>query len=134
MLRNGLIDEAEKLEPFLVAVPLLAQTEDLAVSGIQGGEQRRGAIALVIMRHGWATSGFERQAGLGTIKGLDLTLLIQAKHHGMLRRIQIQTERRAGNRQARSALRARSAAAANRLLRQRRFASSARARLRESRK
>lgn len=44
------------------------------------------------MRHGLATSGFERQAGLSTIQGLDLTLLIEAKHHGMLGRIQIQTD------------------------------------------
>src|SRR5215831_6148640 len=92
MRRNGLIDEAEELEPFLVTVPFLAQTEHLTISGIQGGEQGRRAIALVIMRHSLATSGFERQAGLGAVKGLDLTLLIQAKHHGMLGRIQIQTD------------------------------------------
>jgi hypothetical protein len=31
---NGLVDQAKKLEPFLMAMPLLAQTKDLAVGGI----------------------------------------------------------------------------------------------------
>jgi len=65
---NGLIEEAEKLEPFLMAVPLLAQTVHLPVSGIQGSEQRRRAIAPVIMRHGLAGTGFERQARLRTVE------------------------------------------------------------------
>jgi hypothetical protein len=33
-----------------------------------------------------ATSGFERQAGLGTIQSLDLALLIQAEHDQKLGR------------------------------------------------
>src|SRR5215472_1621600 len=48
-------------------------------------------MALVIMRHGLAATGFERRARLRTVEGLDLTFLIQAQHQRMFGRIQIQT-------------------------------------------
>jgi hypothetical protein len=38
--RNGLVDETEKLEPFLMAKPLLAQAKDLTVGRIQRGKKR----------------------------------------------------------------------------------------------
>src|SRR5208282_6593824 len=59
--RNGLVDQTEKLEPFLMAMPLLAQAEDLAVGRIQRGEQSGGAVAFVVVRHGGAASALQRQ-------------------------------------------------------------------------
>ena len=38
--RNRLVDQTEKLEPFLMAMPLLAKAKDLAVGRIQRGEQK----------------------------------------------------------------------------------------------
>src|SRR5438552_8219668 len=77
---NGLVDETEKLEPFLMAMPLLAQAEDLAVGGVQSGEQSGRAVAFVVVRHGGPAPALQRQAGLGTIQGLNLTLLVGAQH------------------------------------------------------
>jgi hypothetical protein len=35
---DGVVDQAEKLEPFLMAMPLLAQAKDFIVGGIQRGK------------------------------------------------------------------------------------------------
>src|SRR5712691_5652586 len=58
---------------------------------IEGCEQRRRPIPFVVMGSGLATSAFERQARLGAIQGLDLTLLIQTQHQSVLRWVQVQT-------------------------------------------
>ena len=57
---------------------------------IQRGKERRGAVALVIVCHGRTTPLFERQPGLSTIKGLDLALFIDAEHHRMRWRADIE--------------------------------------------
>src|ERR1039458_8743193 len=50
------------------------------------------AVAFVIVRHGGAASALQRQAGLGTIQGLNLALLVGAQHQRVLRRIEIQAD------------------------------------------
>src|SRR6266566_6093969 len=70
--RDGLVDQAEKLEPFLVPMPLLAQAKDLAIGRVQRGKQSGGAVAFVIMRHSGAASALQGQTGLGTVQSLNL--------------------------------------------------------------
>src|SRR6266403_2653263 len=41
------------------------------------GKQRGGSMPLVIMRHRMGTALFHGQTGLGTVKSLDLALLVQ---------------------------------------------------------
>ena len=89
---NGLVDQTEKLEPFLMAMPLLAQAKDLAVGCIQRGKQSGCAVVFVVVRHGGTASALQRQAGLGTIEGLNLALLVGAQHQRVLRRIEIQAD------------------------------------------
>ena len=62
---------------------LHAAADDLAFEDIQGGEHGGGAVALVIVGHGGATSFLHRQTGLGAIEGLDLALLVEAEHHSV---------------------------------------------------
>jgi len=62
---------------------LHAAADDLAFEDVQGGEQGGGAVALVIVGHGGATSFLHRQTGLGAIEGLDLALLVEAEHHSV---------------------------------------------------
>lgn len=57
--RNGLVNQAEKLEPFLMAMPLLTKAKDLAVGRIQRGKQSGRAVALVIMRHNQYLHSFD---------------------------------------------------------------------------
>ena len=47
-LETLIVDDVQPLQPLLVAVPILAHGDDVALQGIEGGEQRCGAVALVV--------------------------------------------------------------------------------------
>src|SRR5215470_4159120 len=92
MRRHGLVEQAQKLEPFLVAMAFLTKPVHLAVGRIEGSEKSSRAIAFVIVCHGLATPTLERQSGLGTIQSLDLTFLVHAQHQSVFGRVQIQAD------------------------------------------
>src|SRR3984893_15471204 len=69
---------------------LIALSDHLSLQDFQSGEQRGRSVALIVMRHGSATALFQRQARLGAIQRLNLTLFIHAEHNRLLRRIQIE--------------------------------------------
>lgn len=54
--RRDLINHAQELEPFLMAMPVIAHADHRAVKGIHGGEQRGSAVPFVIVGHGAATA------------------------------------------------------------------------------
>jgi len=80
---SALFDEPEEFEPLLVPVFVHALANDFPRGGVERGEQRSGAIALVVMGHGLAASFLERKSGLGPVEGLDLALLVTTENHGM---------------------------------------------------
>ena len=80
------IELLEKLQELLMPVPGIALADHPAFDDLQGGKQRRGAVAMVVVRVGATAPGLERQTGLRAIQGLDLTLLIDAQHDRVLRR------------------------------------------------
>jgi len=82
--RDGLVDEAEKLEPLLVAMPLLAQAKDLAVGRIQRGKQGGSAVAFVVVRHVAPRPRFSGKPGWVRSKSLNLALLVGAQHQRVL--------------------------------------------------
>src|SRR5436190_3247652 len=86
------VDELKELEPFLMAMPILALPNQLAVGHIERRKQGRGAVADIIMRHGSGASFLERQSRLRAIERLDLALLIAAENDRMLGRIQIEAD------------------------------------------
>jgi len=90
--RDDVVDDAQKLQPLLVAVPVLAHGDDIALHSIQSGEQRRGAVALVVVSHRAAASLLHRQTRLSPIQSLNLALLVSAQNHGMFGRTQIQAD------------------------------------------
>ncbi len=49
-------------------------------------------MAFVIVGHGSALSGLERQTRLGTVKRLDLALLVDRQHHRVGRGMHIETD------------------------------------------
>jgi hypothetical protein len=51
-----------------------------------------GAVPLVVVRHGPAAPGLDRQAGLGAVERLDLALFVNRQHHGVGRRIDIEPD------------------------------------------
>ena len=53
----------EELDELLMAVALHAATDDRAVQNIESGDQRGGSVPLIIVGHGRALAGLQRQAG-----------------------------------------------------------------------
>ena len=81
---HGTLDGSAEADEFLVGVRAHATAEDDAVQDVEGGEQRGGAVALVVVGHGCARCGPERQAGRDAVKGLDLEqvwLAIRSESH-----------------------------------------------------
>ena len=70
----------------------VALHDHCAVEHAERGEQGRGAVPLVIVRHGLATPRFDRQSRLGAIEGLDLALFVNRQHDRMGRRIDIEPD------------------------------------------
>lgn len=79
-------------DEFLMAMTLHVLADDGAVEHVEGGEQRGGSVALVVMGHGSEPTPLHRQAGLGAVERLDLALLVNRQHDGMGRRIDIETD------------------------------------------
>jgi hypothetical protein len=46
--RHQLIDSAQKLQPFLMAVPVVAHGNDLTFERIEGGKQRSRSVSLIV--------------------------------------------------------------------------------------
>jgi len=88
--RHLRLDGVKKADEFLVAVSLHALPEDFTFEHVEGGEQRCGAVALIIMHHGSAPARLQRQTRLGAVECLDLRLLIDRKHDGMGGRIDVE--------------------------------------------
>ena len=85
-------DGVEEADELLVPMPLHAAADNAAFQHVEGGEQRGGAVALVVVGQGAAAPALERQARLGAVERLDLALLIHRKHHGMGRRIDVEAD------------------------------------------
>lgn len=68
-----------------------AGREQRALRNIEGGKQRGGAMALVIMGHRAAPAVLQREAGLSAIERLDLAFLIHRQNDRMFWRMQIQS-------------------------------------------
>ena len=96
--RMGGGDLLEEREEFLVAVPRVAGIGgDLPGGHLQGGEQGGGAVPLVVMGAALGQAGAQRQHRRGPVQGLDLALLIDADHDGVVRRRQVQARPRRGS-------------------------------------
>src|ERR1700756_5953800 len=59
------LDLVEEADELLMPMLLHAAPDDLAFEHVEGGEQRGGAVALVIMGHGGGTALLQGQGRLG---------------------------------------------------------------------
>ena len=59
---------------------------------VQRCKQRRGAVTPTVVGASFGLPGLHRQQWRGAVKGLDLGLLVDAEHHGMVGRIDIQAD------------------------------------------
>jgi hypothetical protein len=90
--RHSGVDDIEEADELLMAMALHALADDLAFEHIEGSEQGRGAVTLVIVGHRAGATLLHRQAGLGAVERLDLALLINRQHDGVVRRIDIKPD------------------------------------------
>jgi hypothetical protein len=70
-----------------MAVALHAAADHRPVEHAERGEQGGGAVPLVVMRHGLAAPGLDRQSRLGAVECLDLAFFVDRQHHRMRRRV-----------------------------------------------
>ena len=87
--RDLRLDGVQEANEFLMAVTLHVASNDRAVEDVQRREQRRCAVAFVVMGHRSGAALLHRQARLGAVESLDLAFLIDRNHYGMGRRIDI---------------------------------------------
>ena len=90
--RHRGLDPVQKAEEFLVAMARHALADDRAVENVERREQGGRAIADVIVRHRAGAAALHRQAGLGTVKGLNLRFLVNRQHQAMRRRVEIEPD------------------------------------------
>jgi len=88
--RNGALHGIEEFDEVLMAVPRHAAPDHGALEDVEGGEQRGGAVTLIIVSHGSTLAGLERQTRLGPVEGLDLALLADRHDHGAPGRVHVQ--------------------------------------------
>jgi hypothetical protein len=70
------LDGIEEADELLMPTALHAAADGPALEHIESGEQRCGAVALVIMSHCASPTCLHGQAGLGAVEGLDLALFV----------------------------------------------------------
>ena len=92
--RHRGLDGVEEADELLVAVALHVAADDGAVEDVQRGEQRGGAVPLVVVGHRAGAALLHRQAGLGAVERLDLALLVDREHDGVRRRVDDRARRR----------------------------------------
>ena len=90
--RHTGVHALEKAQILLVAMAALADGQDLAGGDVQGGKEGRGAVAHVVVRDAFDVADAHRQQRLGSVQSLDLALLVDAEHHGLVRRVQIESD------------------------------------------
>ena len=86
------LDGVEEADELLVPVALHIAADDGAVEDVEGREQCRRAMTLVVVGHRPGAALLHRQAGLGAVERLDLALFIDREDDGMGGRIDIETD------------------------------------------
>src|SRR5215207_9401511 len=81
-LRIDLVEELAKLNRAMAPVEL---ANHLASLSVQGGEQRSGAVALVVMSPAFRLSRAHRQNWLRAIQSLNLRFLVNTQHQRLIR-------------------------------------------------
>ena len=84
------VNRLQELGELVVAVPGLALANHRSGLHVECRKQGGSAVALIIMGHRPAFPRLHRQAGLAPVQCLDLAFLVDGKHDGLLRRVQVQ--------------------------------------------
>src|SRR6201993_2605938 len=91
-LGRAAVDGSQEPQPFLVAMALHALPDHPTGGDIERGEQRRRAVALVVVGHRSGPPLLHRQSRLRAIERLDLALLIDREHERAVRRGKVEAD------------------------------------------
>jgi len=72
--RHGVLDGIEEADELLMAMPLHVAPDYSAVEHVEGGEQRRCAISLIVVGHCAGAAFLHGQPRLRAVERLDLAL------------------------------------------------------------
>ena len=87
-----LVDLAKKFQELLGAVPFCNTTDHFARRDVERGVETCGPMTLVVVGSPFDLSGPQRQHGLRPVQGLDLSFLVDRKHHGVGWRIHVKAD------------------------------------------
>ena len=82
--RRLAVDRVEESDEFLMPVAGHVLADDTALQYVEGDEQRRRAVRLVVMGHRPAAAPLHLQLRLGAVERLDLRFLIDRQHQHVL--------------------------------------------------
>ena len=88
---HGLVDAFEEAKKLLMAMAWFAFGEDRPGSDVEGGKERGGAMANVVMSDSFHVTEAHRQHRLSAVEGLNLGLLIDRQHDGVIGRVEVKT-------------------------------------------
>src|SRR6185437_9952019 len=88
--RNIAVEMVEKRQEFLMAMARLALSDHFAIEHVERGEQRRGAVAIIIVRYSFNVTQAHWQHRLAALQRLHLTFFVYAQHQRIVGRIEVQ--------------------------------------------
>ena len=93
VLRRELpVQAAEELQEFLVPVTRHTIGDNRSFQHVEGSKQSGRSMPFIIVSHGPTAPLLHRQARLASIQRLNLTLLIDTHHQGLVRRVQVEPD------------------------------------------
>src|SRR5690606_36458904 len=87
--RSLSVDELQELQPFLMAMTILALPDQGTIGHVQRRKERGSAMAHIVMGHSSGPSFLQGQSRLRAVEGLNLALLIAAEHDGVIGGVQV---------------------------------------------
>src|SRR3954465_11065360 len=90
--RHGSLDLVEELAELSSTVPSVAFADNPSSRDVEGGEQRCGAVPLVVMAPSCRLAGTHRQHRLTAVQRLDLGFLVHTQNNGVLWRRDVKAD------------------------------------------
>ena len=87
--RDLSVDHVQEPDELLVPVVVHIASDNCPVEDVQGGEECRGSVALVVVGHSAQTPLLHGQARLGAVERLDLAFLVYGQDDGVGGRIDV---------------------------------------------
>jgi hypothetical protein len=91
-LRGFSVDLSQEPDELLVAMLRHAVPDDLAIQHAESSEERGRAVSLVVVSLPSRNTGTQGQQRLSAVERLDLTLLIDTQHEGLVGRIHVEAD------------------------------------------